>query len=114
MWFNSDKNRASSTIVGTSNNDNTGIKDTQEQVDKLEKLVSTLSESIKKLSSSSNAPKAIKFGGLGFTSLQDVATWLQLNDPSEDFGWVIDFPIMCEHIINQMKEEDIVKRIERG
>ena len=81
-------------------------------MNKLEKEIASLTESVRKLSVSATSSKEINFGGLGFTSLRDVATWQQINDPSSDFGWVVDFPTMCEHIINQMKEEDIVKRLE--
>ena len=56
--------------------------------------------------------KAIKFFNLGFTSKTESDAWLDTHVPSGDFGFVIDFHTLLEHIHHAITGMDALKQLQ--
>jgi len=50
---------------------------------------------------------------LGFKYPRDGEAWLSIHDPTDQFGFVIDFHMLMEHIFTRMTSEDILKKLEK-
>ena len=49
---------------------------------------------------------AVAFNNLGFTSRRESDAWLELNAPKDQFGFVVDFHTVMEHIHQQINGVD--------
>jgi len=56
-----------------------------------------LEAKVLKMSAATNA-EAIKFAGLGFTTSLEAAAWLEINAPGSEYGFLVDFHAVMEHI----------------
>mmetsp|Transcript_2269 Transcript_2269/g.3186 ORF Transcript_2269/g.3186 Transcript_2269/m.3186 type:complete len:82 (+) Transcript_2269:1940-2185(+) len=57
--------------------------------------------------------QAIKFSSLGFCSSSEAAAWLSLHSVSRDFGYLVDFHTLIEHVHANIANEDSLKSMER-
>ena len=54
----------------------------------------------------------IKFHSLGFNSKQDADAWLELHVPNGNFGLVVDFHTLMEHIHHSITGVDALKQLQ--
>ena len=101
-----DRTSSSRSIAGVSNNmmDNITVEvsDMKAQVDNLEA----------RLTNMDSKGDCIKFHSLGFNSKQDSDAWLELHVPNGNFGLVVDFHTLMEHIHHSITGVDALKQLQ--
>jgi len=78
-------------------------------------LTSRMNEMEKELAAlrSSKDSTVIKFGQLGFRSQQDCTAWLQLHHPGNEFGLLVDFHLVMEHVFVQINGQKLLANLEK-
>ena len=56
--------------------------------------------------------KMIKFHGLDFTSKDQADAWLELHSPQGDFGFLVDFHTLMEHVHHSITGVDSLKQLQ--
>ena len=56
---------------------------------------------------------AIKFGRLGFRTQSDCSSWLQTHHPSDEFGLLVDFHLVMEHVFVQINGQKLLANLEK-
>ena len=82
----------------------------------LEKLSTNLDQTSFEVISlkSSNDKEVVKFGGLGFQSNADCASWVEMHAASEGYEWVYDFHTLMQAVHTITSGEDLIKRLAKG
>jgi len=62
---------------------------------------------------SSKDSSVIKFGQLGFRSQQDCTAWLHLHHPGDEFGLLVDFHVVMEHVFVQINGQKLLANLEK-
>ena len=62
---------------------------------------------------SANDSSAIKYTGLGFRSQKESDAWVEINQPSDDYGLVMDFNCVMEHVWTQIVGQKILSNLEK-
>ena len=62
---------------------------------------------------SQNDTTAIKFGQLGFRSNKDCDAWMETYHPGEEFGLLLDFHLLFEHVYVQMTGQKLISNLEK-
>jgi len=75
-------------------------------------LISKLESDIAGLRSNYDTD-AIKFGQLGFRSAKDCDGWMELHHPEEDFGLLVDFHLVMEHLYVQTTGQKLMSNLEK-
>ena len=75
-------------------------------IQRLEKM-----ESEMKMLKSINDESSVKYGGLGFTSQRDSDAWIEANFPSDEYGLLMDFNLVLEHVYTQMAGQKILTNL---
>ena len=55
---------------------------------------------------------AIQFYNLGFTSKSESDAWLELNSPGGNFGYLVNFHTVMEHIHQAITDVDALKQLQ--
>jgi len=55
----------------------------------------------------------IKFGQLGFRSQQDCTSWLLQHHPDDEFGLLVDFHVVMEHVFVQINGQKLLANLEK-
>jgi len=55
----------------------------------------------------------IKFGQLGFRTQHDCTTWLQTHHPEDEFGLLVDFHLVMEHVLVQINGQKLLANLEK-
>jgi len=76
-----------------------------EKMEVLEKELSALR--------SSKDSSVIKFGQLGFRSQHDCTAWLQQHHPDDEFGLLVDFHLVMEHVFVQINGQKLLANLEK-
>jgi len=78
-------------------------------------LTSRMNEMERELAAlrSSKDSTVIKFGQLGLRSQQDCTAWLQLHHPGNEFGLLVDFHLVMEHIYVQINGQKLLANLEK-
>jgi len=63
---------------------------------------------------SANDNSAIKYSGLGFRSQKECDAWIEANQPSSDYGLLLDFNGIMEHVWMQSGGQKILSSLERA
>jgi len=56
---------------------------------------------------------AIKFGRLGFRTQSDCSSWLETHHPSGEFGLLVDFHLVMEHVFVQINGQKLLANLEK-
>jgi len=62
---------------------------------------------------SSNDSTAIRYGGLGFRSQKESDAWVETTQPSDDYGLIMDFNCVMEHVWTQIVGQKILTNLEK-
>jgi len=62
---------------------------------------------------SSNDSSVIKYSNLGFRSQKECDAWIEINQPSDDYGLLIDFNGLMEHVWTQIVGQKILTNLEK-
>ena len=62
---------------------------------------------------SSNDSSVIKYSNLGFRSQKECDAWIEINQPSDDYGLIIDFNGLMEHVWTQIVGQKILTNLEK-
>ena len=62
---------------------------------------------------SSNDSSVIKYANLGFRSQKECDAWIETNQPSDDYGLIIDFNGLMEHVWTQIVGQKILTNLEK-
>jgi len=78
-------------------------------------MLSRMSELESELASlrSSKDSTAIKFGRLGFRTQSDCSSWLELHHPNDEFGLLVDFHLVMEHVFVQINGQKLLANLEK-
>jgi len=76
------------------------------------KLISGLQGELFSLRANYDA-EAIKFGQLGFRSARECDAWVLTHHPGEDFGLLVDFHLVMEHVHVQMTGQKLISNLEK-
>jgi len=60
---------------------------------------------------SMNDESAVKYGNLGFTSQRDSDAWIEANLPSDEYGLLMDFNLVLEHVYTQIAGQKILTNL---
>jgi len=55
----------------------------------------------------------VKFGQLGFRSQHDCTAWLQQHHPEDEFGLLVDFHLVMEHVFVQINGQKLLANLEK-
>jgi len=87
-----------------------------DEMDKRESILlarmNTMQEDLSALRSSKDST-VIKFGQLGFRSQQDCTAWLQTHHPGNEFGLLVDFHLVMEHVFVQINGQKLLANLEK-
>ena len=75
-----------------------------QRVEKLEKELQSVR--------SMNDEMAVKYANLGFQSQKDSDAWIETNLPNDDYGLLMDFNIVLEHVYSQLAGTKILPNFE--
>lgn len=85
----------------------------EERTERNKKQIEELKQMVMDVKASSDGT-AITFGSLSFKSDQECNAWIKTHFPRDDFGYIIDFHVLMEHLQNQMcGDGELLKRLER-
>jgi len=88
----------------------------EEDIDRREQimlnLISGLQGELSSLRATYDA-EAIKFGQLGFRSSRECDSWITTHHPGEDFGLLVDFHLVMEHVHIQMTGQKLISNLEK-
>jgi len=76
------------------------------------KLIAGLQGELSALRANYDA-EAIKFGQLGFRSAKECDSWVVTHHPGEDFGLLVDFHLVMEHVHVQMTGQKLISNLEK-
>jgi len=62
---------------------------------------------------SSKDSTVIKFGQLGFRSQHDCTAWLHQHHPDDEFGLLVDFHLVMEHVFVQISGQKLLANLEK-
>jgi len=62
---------------------------------------------------SSNDASSVKYSGLGFRSQPESDAWVETNQPSDDYGLIMDFNCVMEHVYTQIVGQKILSNLEK-
>jgi len=65
-----------------------------------------------KLMKSMNDESSVKYSNLGFNSQKDSDAWIEANLPSDDYGLLMDFNLVFEHVYTQLAGQKILTKLE--
>jgi len=86
------------------------------ELDKRESRLLQRFESLEVELSSLRAAKdstVIKFGQLGFRTQLDCTSWLQTHHPADEFGLLVDFHLVMEHVFVQINGQKLLANLEK-
>jgi len=75
-------------------------------------LISGLQGELSSLRANYDA-EAIKFGQLGFRSSRECDAWVTTHHPGEEFGLLVDFHLVMEHVHIQMTGQKLISNLEK-
>ena len=81
------------------------------EIERLEAKIEKNSLEVVQLKNSHKEKKS--FHGLGFRSFDEARAWLQIKVPTEQFGFIVDFQTIIEHIFTQITGMDSLKQLEK-
>jgi len=87
-----------------------------EEMDKRESIMMSRLTTMESELASLRATKdstAIKFGRLGFRSQSDCTAWLQIHHPNDEFGLLVDFHLVMEHVFVQINGQKLLANLEK-
>ena len=87
-----------------------------DEMDKRESVLMSKLTSMESELASLRATKdstAIKFGRLGFRSQSDCTAWLQIHHPNDEFGLLVDFHLVMEHVFVQINGQKLLANLEK-
>jgi len=82
-----------------------GDLDSQERLKKLEIELASLR--------SATDEATIQYGGLGFRTKADCNAWIEIHQPKENYGLLMDFNTVMEHVYCQMVGQKLLSNLER-
>jgi len=88
----------------------------EEDINQREKVVLGLISNVQSELSSLRAnydAEAIKFGQLGFRSSRESDAWVVTHHPGDDFGLLVDFHLVMEHVYVQMTGQKLISNLEK-
>jgi len=106
-------NRINSIPMVSSSLDHSSL---EEDINQREKVVLGLISGLERELSSLRAnydAEAIKFGQLGFRSSKESDAWVITHHPGEDFGLLVDFHLVMEHVYVQMTGQKLISNLEK-
>ena len=77
--------------------------DLNERMSKLERELSSIR--------SATDETTIQYGGLGFRSQSDCSAWIETHQPHEQYGLIMDFNIVMEHVFGQFAGQKILPKL---
>ena len=83
-----------------------------QDISKIQKNLLDLNSQIKSIVSSSTK-SAIKFCKLGFTSFEEASTWYQTHATGEQFGLLVDFHMVMEHVAYQLALSNSISKMQK-
>ena len=78
--------------------------------DKLLKRIELLERDMKAVKSTTDH-SAIKYAGLGFRSNKESDAWIEINQPNDDFGLLMDYNTVLEHVYSQLVGQKILTNL---
>ena len=71
-----------------------------------------LDSQMRSIASSSNKT-AIKFCKLGFNSFEEASEWYSTNATGEQFGLLVDFHMVMEHVAYQLAPSSAISKMQK-
>jgi len=65
-----------------------------------------------KMMKAMNDDSSVKYSNLGFNSQKDSDAWIEANLPSDDYGLMMDFNLVFEHVYTQLAGQKILTKLE--
>ena len=62
---------------------------------------------------SSSDETAIRFGQLGLRNLQELSAWMEIHNPEEDYGYLVDMHLVFEHVYAQIHGQKLMSNFEK-
>jgi len=100
------------TNLSSNQNSNQDQIDTSSRERILLERMAALEREIASLRSNSDAT-SIKFGQLGFRGNKDCDSWMEAHHPGGDFGLLVDFHLVMEHVHVQMTGQKLMSNLEK-
>jgi len=66
-----------------------------------------------KMMKAMNDDSSVKYSNLGFNSQKDSDAWIEANLPSDDYGLMMDFNLVFEHVYTQLAGQKILTNLEK-
>jgi len=82
-----------------------GDSDSQERLRKLEAELASLR--------SATDEATIQYGGLGFRTKADCNAWIEIHQPKDNYGLLMDFNTVMEHVYCQIVGQKLLSNLER-
>ena len=58
--------------------------------------------------------EAVRFGGLGFSSIPEAGAWMETHASGAGYGWVYDHHTLMQAVHTTFSGEDLIKRLSKG
>jgi len=84
----------------------------KEREDRLWEKISDLERELASYRSSKD-DSVIKFGQLGIRNPREMNSWMETNHPGENFGMLVDFHLVMEHIQVQITGQKLISNLEK-
>jgi len=101
-----------SNIVTLANRTQTPVTQPVQDNTNLLKRLDTLEKEMRMVRSP-NDSSAIKYSGLGFRSQKESDAWVEINQPSDDYGLIMDYNCVMEHVWTQIVGQKILTNLEK-